>query len=121
MSCQQSNDEKKKADGNAPEAVKEAFQAKYPGENDPDWHQDAHGNYEANFKQKGEKYRADFAENGVRRDSFVMVPNGPCPSDFLRTSRELRESIARSGASLTGTSDEFLSVHRLCPAGQGSA
>lgn len=47
-----------------PDAVKETFQKKYPGENDPDWHTDANGNWEANFKIKGEKYRADFLPNG---------------------------------------------------------
>lgn len=49
----------------APKAVKKTFQAKYPGENDPDWHQDANNNYEANFKIDGIKYRADFKENGT--------------------------------------------------------
>lgn len=47
-----------------PKSVKEAFQAKYPGENDPDWEVDAHGNFESHFKIDGIKYRADFAPNG---------------------------------------------------------
>jgi hypothetical protein len=47
-----------------PEAVKASFEAKYPGENDPGWHLDAHQNFEAHFKKKGIKYRADFAANG---------------------------------------------------------
>ena len=53
------------AKGQAPEAVKKTFQAKYPGENDPDWHKDDHGFYEANFKIDGIKYRADFNEDGT--------------------------------------------------------
>ena len=47
-----------------PKAVKEAFAQKYPGEDDPDWEKDSHGNFEAHFKKNGEKYRADFAPNG---------------------------------------------------------
>ena len=57
VSCQDS-------DGKVPEAVQKSFEAKYPGENDPDWGIDSNGNYEAHFKKKGEKYRADFAPAG---------------------------------------------------------
>lgn len=48
----------------APEAVKQSFKAKYPGEIDPDWGKDANGNYESHFKMDGTKYRADFSPNG---------------------------------------------------------
>jgi Putative beta-lactamase-inhibitor-like, PepSY-like len=61
IACSQ---ESRDAKNKTPMAVRESFQAKYPGEYDPDWHQDSHGNYEASFKKNGEKYRADFAENG---------------------------------------------------------
>ncbi|WP_299130642.1 PepSY-like domain-containing protein [uncultured Winogradskyella sp.] len=47
-----------------PEAVKKTFQSKYPGENDPDWHIDSHGNFEAHFKMNKTKYRADFSPKG---------------------------------------------------------
>lgn len=47
-----------------PDVVQTAFENKYPGETDPDWEVDAHNNYEAHFKKKGEKYRADFSPNG---------------------------------------------------------
>jgi len=47
-----------------PDAVKSTFQAKYPGENDPDWHTDRNGNFESHFKKKGVKYRADFSPDG---------------------------------------------------------
>jgi hypothetical protein len=47
-----------------PEAVKNTFKAKYPGENDPDWHKDSNGNFESNFKIDGIKYRADFNPDG---------------------------------------------------------
>ncbi|MDP5100021.1 MAG: PepSY-like domain-containing protein [Nonlabens sp.] len=48
----------------APEVVKQAFKAKYPKENKPDFAQDAHGYWEAHFKKNGEKYRADFNADG---------------------------------------------------------
>ena len=48
-----------------PEAVKVAFQKQYPGEDDPDWHLDDRGNYEAHFKQDGEKWRADYRPDGT--------------------------------------------------------
>lgn len=48
-----------------PEAVKNTFKLKYPGEDDPDWHIDANGNYESNFKINGVKYRADFSPDGT--------------------------------------------------------
>ena len=55
----------KNANSQAPTAVKKAFQKKYPGENDPDWHKDAHGNFESHFKIDCVKYRADFNPNGM--------------------------------------------------------
>lgn len=48
----------------APQAVKDNFNKMYPGEDDPNWHVDAHGYYEAHFKQNGIKYRADYYKDG---------------------------------------------------------
>jgi len=50
--------------GQTPEAVKAAFQKKYPDENDPDWTVDKNGNFESKFKKNGEHYRADFSPEG---------------------------------------------------------
>lgn len=47
-----------------PDAVLSAFELKYPKENSPEWEVDANGNFEAGFKKKGEKYRADFSPDG---------------------------------------------------------
>ncbi len=62
-----------------PSAVKETFKNLYPGENDPDWHLDAHGNYESNFKIEGIKYRADFAPSGewIETESSIDVKELP--------------------------------------------
>lgn len=53
-----------KAQDGVPEEVKASFQAKYPGEDDPDWEKDSNGNYESSFKEDGKHYRADFSPNG---------------------------------------------------------
>ncbi|MDB4293249.1 PepSY-like domain-containing protein [Maribacter sp.] len=47
-----------------PEVVQSAFEQKYPKENSPEWEIDANGNFEAGFKKKGKKYRADFSPEG---------------------------------------------------------
>ncbi|SDS39659.1 PepSY-like domain-containing protein [Christiangramia echinicola] len=75
LSCQEKNDKKE----DAPEAVKMAFQTKYPGENDPDWEQDEHGYWESHFKQDGEKYRADFNADGtwVETENDIKKKNLP--------------------------------------------
>lgn len=64
-----------------PDAVKKTFQAKYPGENDPDWHKDSNGNYESNFKIDGIKYRADFKPNGmwIETESSIDKKDLPKP------------------------------------------
>ncbi|MFS4482590.1 PepSY-like domain-containing protein [Hyunsoonleella sp. 2307UL5-6] len=63
----------------APEAVKTTFKAKYPGENDPDWHKDSHGNYESHFKIDGIKYRADFKADGtwIETESSINMDDLP--------------------------------------------
>lgn len=63
----------------APKAVQSAFENKYPGENDPDWEKDSNGNYEAHFKQKGEKYRADFSPNGQWIETESSISKGDLP------------------------------------------
>ncbi|WP_323788947.1 PepSY-like domain-containing protein [Psychroserpens sp.] len=67
------------ANAQAPEEVKQTFQAKYPGENDPDWHKDSNGNYEANFKIDGIKYRADFAPNGKWIETESSIDKNELP------------------------------------------
>jgi len=47
-----------------PDEVKTAFQQKYPGEDDPNWQIDKNGNFEAQFKKDGKRYRADFSPQG---------------------------------------------------------
>lgn len=62
-----------------PEAVKEKFKTKYPGENDPDWEIDAHGNYESHFKIDGIQYRADFRPNGEWIETETSIDKDDLP------------------------------------------
>ena len=75
LSCQENNAQ----ENDVPEAVKMAFQKKYPGEDDPDWEQDDHGYWESHFKQNGEKYRADFNVDGswVETENDIKTKNLP--------------------------------------------
>lgn len=44
--------------------VRQAFNERYPGAGDVKWEEDSNGYMEASFDMNGEKYRADFQENG---------------------------------------------------------
>ncbi|NNE31207.1 MAG: PepSY-like domain-containing protein [Winogradskyella sp.] len=72
----------------APEAVKKTFQAKYPGENDPDWHTDSHGYYEANFKIDGIKYRADFNADGTWVETECSIDEDELPEAIKKVIEE---------------------------------
>lgn len=63
----------------APEAVKKTFKKMYPGENDPDWHKDDHGYYEANFKIDGIKYRADYNADGTWVETETSIDENDLP------------------------------------------
>lgn len=62
-----------------PEVVEKAFTAKYPNENKPNFKLDSHGNWEAHFKKKGEKYRADFSVDGawIETENDIKPDNLP--------------------------------------------
>ncbi|MGB3607479.1 PepSY-like domain-containing protein [Psychroserpens sp.] len=73
LGCQDS------ANAQAPDAVKKTFKKMYPGENDPDWHTDANGNFESHFKIDGIKYRADYSPNGnwIETETSIDVKDLP--------------------------------------------
>lgn len=79
---------KQNVNGQAPDAVKKSFQAKYPGENDPDWHQDSHGYFESHFKIDGVKYRADFNADG----SWIETETNIKKKDLPKAIREKIET-----------------------------
>ena len=64
-----------------PDAVYKAFMAKYPDEKSPSWTIDAHGYHEAQFKKDGEKYRADFSEDGqwIETENTIKFKSLPEP------------------------------------------
>ncbi|MEN8817486.1 MAG: PepSY-like domain-containing protein [Nonlabens sp.] len=65
--------------GKVPDVVIAAFEAKYPGEHDPDFELDAHGYWEAHFKKDGEKYRADFYADGRWRETENSIKDKEIP------------------------------------------
>jgi len=77
-----------KVQSQAPKAVQEAFQAKYPGENDPDWEIDAHGNYESHFKIDGIKYRADFSPNGDWIETETSIKKKELPKAIRKAIKD---------------------------------
>lgn len=62
-----------------PAAVQANFEKMYPREQDPDWHIDAHGFYEAHFKKKGIHYRADFEKNGAWFETETNIKKKELP------------------------------------------
>lgn len=82
LSCKQN------ANAQTPDAVKETFQKKYPGEDDPDWHKDDQGNYESHFKIDGIKYRADFNPDGSWIETETSIDEDELP-------KAIREAIKR--------------------------
>lgn len=80
------------AKGQAPQAVQEAFKAKYPNENDPDFELDANGNYEAHFKKEGEKYRADFSPEGKWIETENSIKNKELPKAIKKVIKEKYDS-----------------------------
>lgn len=78
----------KQVKAQAPEAVKKTFQAKYPGENDPDWHKDDHGYFEAHFKIDGIKYRADFNADGSWVETETSIDEDDLPEAIKKVIKE---------------------------------
>lgn len=62
-----------------PAVVQQAWEAKYPNENDPDWEIDSNGNYESHFKKKGVKYRADFSPKGYWIETETNITETDLP------------------------------------------
>ncbi|WP_339844184.1 PepSY-like domain-containing protein [uncultured Dokdonia sp.] len=79
ISCGQNVESQNSKKGYAPETVKKTFQAKYPGENDPDWHVDSNGNYESRFRIDGVRHRADFSPNGSWIETEVSIEKDDLP------------------------------------------
>lgn len=66
-------------DSTTPEVVKKTFQTKYPGEDDPDWEKDDHGNWESHFKMDGISYRADFSPDGAWIETETSIDKDDLP------------------------------------------
>jgi hypothetical protein len=97
-SCQDSKQSK------VPQSVVANFQAKYPGETDPDWELDDNGLWEANFKINGEKYRADFNPNGLWIETENSIKKSNLP-------KAIKQSIERDYKNLKITEVERVHHH----------
>ncbi|MFC0605677.1 PepSY-like domain-containing protein [Winogradskyella pulchriflava] len=100
------------ASAQAPDAVKKTFQSKYPGENDPDWHKDANGYYEANFKIDGIKYRADFKADGSWVETETSIDKKDLPKAIKKVieSKFKDEDITEVEKVQSATKGEFYDV-----------
>ena len=79
------------AQRDVPDAVRTTFQAKYPGEDDPDWHRDDHGNFEAHFKTDGRHLRADFNPDGSWIETEESIDKDDLPKavrDWIEAEHE---------------------------------
>jgi len=52
------------------------------------WHTDAHGYYEANFKQGGIKYRADYHKNGDWIETETSIKKKELPKAIRKVIKE---------------------------------
>lgn len=85
IGCQSANgQDKKKSDKEVPEAVRTTFQAKYPGEDDPDWHTDDHGYWESRFRIDGIRHRADFLPDGTWVETEVSIEKKQLPDAVIK-------------------------------------
>lgn len=106
-SCQEKGDKNK-----VPKVVLHAFKEKYPNENDPDFETDAHGYWEAHFKKKGEKYRADFNANGTWRETENSIKVSELPQviqDKIKTTYA-SYTISEVEHVMSATKGEFYDV-----------
>lgn len=71
------------SEGKTPKGVKATFKSIYPGENDPDWHKDKNGNFESNFKQDGNHYKADFSPGGKWIETERRIKRKELPKPIL--------------------------------------
>lgn len=65
-----------------------AFKAQYPNAKDVSWEKDSNGNYEAQFEQNDEKYRADFSPTG----SWIETENS---IKFKHLPKAVQDAIER--------------------------
>ncbi|QJP35512.1 hypothetical protein F0365_14445 [Nonlabens sp. Ci31] len=101
-----------KSNHEAPQVVLDAFELKYPGENDPDFEQDVHGYWEAHFKKGGEKYRADFHADGTWRETENSIKDKEIPEAIQKAiQREFPNlKIAEAEHVISATKGEFYDI-----------
>ena len=101
-----------KSSNEVPQVVLDAFEAKYPGETDPDFATDAHGYWEAHFKKNGEKYRADFNADGTWRETENSIKDKEIPKAIQEAiEREFPDrTIQEAEHVMSATKGEFYDI-----------
>lgn len=105
-SCQKAQQKK------VPKVVLASFELKYPDEKDPDFEQDSHGYWEAHFKKKGEKYRADFNADGTWIETENSIKDKEIPIAIQKAiRREFSEmKIAEAEHVMSAIKGEFYDI-----------
>jgi hypothetical protein len=105
-SCQNANKTE------VPKEVSAAFAVKYPDEMDPDFELDSHGYWEAHFKKKGEKYRADFNADGTWVETENSIKDKEIPIAIQKAiHREFPEmKIAEAEHVMSAIKGEFYDI-----------
>lgn len=67
-----------------PLTVQKSFSKRYPKEKNPKWNVDAHGSFEAVFKENGKKYRADFSPDGEWIETECSIGKKDLPKAVLK-------------------------------------
>jgi hypothetical protein len=95
-----------------PKVVLASFEVKYPDEKDPDFEQDSHGYWEAHFKKKGEKYRADFNADGTWIETENSIKDKEIPIAIQKAiRREFPEmKIAEAEHVMSAIKGEFYDI-----------
>ena len=70
-----------------PASVKAAFAKAFPGINDAKWEAE-HGDYEANFKQNGQKMSASFDASGAWKETEKPISVASLPATVTRYTQE---------------------------------
>lgn len=71
-----------------PEIVERAFEKQYPNAVDVEWEVDSNGYWEGSFEEKGEKFRADFQEDGLWVETETSIEFSDLPDAVQKAVRE---------------------------------
>jgi len=80
-------------DERVPDIVIETFSKKYPNEKKEKWNVDRNGNYEAEFKEGGEKFKADFTPDGTWIETETSLKKKDLPKAVKDAIKEKYDGV----------------------------